>query len=163
MAGRAGYGFIGYGISMYPPTCAHACRDSISNPLDCGDDGSMHHVHGMVRRMDMGHMPSPECYATNDAYLETLAYCISTHCQDVEAWRLEKYWERNVPGRLEYQPEPKETYQEALAKVTTPPNSTTPLDQTLLFVSLVDEETYLATFNAKDAFEINENAHSRYG
>lgn len=37
-SGRQGYGMIGYGIPMYEPECAHACRGgSPRAAIDCGD------------------------------------------------------------------------------------------------------------------------------
>lgn len=44
----------------------------------------------------------PECYATDDAFLQSLAYCISTHCQGTPSWELERYWKMNVAGRAQY-------------------------------------------------------------
>lgn len=159
--GRPGYGLIGYGIPMYKPPCAYSCRSSISNPLDCGDHE--HHMP-MVRRMsgmDMK-MPTPECYASNTPFLQTLAYCMSTHCQDVEVWELERYWEMNVAGRLVHQPSPNMTFQEALESISEPPTEVVPAEEMLMSVSLVDEESYVGNFNGNFGFESNETIHSRY-
>lgn len=161
-SGRPGYGLIGYGISMYKPPCAYACKDSISNPLNCDD----HHEHDMrlVRRMggmDM-EMPSPECYATNEPYLQSLAYCMSVRCADVELWKLERFWKMNVAGRKLHQPTPNMSYQEALESIAQAPAEVVPAEEMLHAATLVDEETYISSFNGNHAFEINEGRHSRY-
>ncbi|KAH9829724.1 putative ferric-chelate reductase (Fre2) [Teratosphaeria destructans] len=155
-AGRPGHGFVGYGITMFKPGCAYACHDSIKNPLRCSAaDDSM-------PGMTMWTTP-PECYATDDAYLQTLAYCIFTRCEDVEVWRLERYWTMNVAGRHIHQPSPKYTYRDALAKIDRPPNSTTPDDEVLAAVSLVDEEAYDANLNTLRVFEEMEVRQDEYG
>jgi hypothetical protein len=47
--GRNGHGLIGYGIKMYQPYCATACRDSIlAAPLSCTVEEMDH------EGMDMG-------------------------------------------------------------------------------------------------------------
>lgn len=157
--GRPGYGLIGYGIDMYQPTCAYACKDSISNPLNC-DDRDMR----VVRRMGGMSMekPSPECYATNDPYLQSLAYCISTHCANVDMWKLERFWLMNVAGRKLRQPMPKMPYQEALESIDQVPTKVVPSDEMLHNATLVDEETYLSNYNGNHGFEMNEGTNSRY-
>lgn len=161
-SGRPGYGLIGYGISMYKPPCAYACKDSISNPLNC-DEHADHHMR-VVRRMSGMDMekPSPECHASNEPYLQTLAYCMSTHCEDVEVWKLERFWKMNVAGRALHQPSPKMTYQEALESIDEAPSKVTPAEEMLHGVSLVDEETYLSSFNGDHTFEIHEGRTNRY-
>ncbi|KAK5174809.1 uncharacterized protein LTR77_001892 [Saxophila tyrrhenica] len=120
--------------------------------------------HDMVKRMSMGgESPSPECYATNLPFLQTLAFCISTHCESVETWEVEKWWETFVPGRMPSQPKPRLTYQQSLATIPNPPNSTTPADEMLSSVSLVSEEDYAANFNGDHTFEINDARHETYG
>lgn len=134
--------------------------ESVSNPLDC--DG--HSMGSHKKRMDMSmEVPSPECYASNDPFLQTVAFCVSTHCDDVPLWELEQWWSRRLTGRAADLPKPKQSYQEALAKVVARPNSTTPSDEMLMETSLVDEETYLANYNGNGAFEKNESTHVRYG
>ncbi|KAK4975489.1 hypothetical protein LTR42_004700 [Elasticomyces elasticus] len=169
-SGRPGYGFIGYGIKMYDPPCAYGCQGSFGNPLLCSDDGSHSDEMGdmdmkaRVRRMDMSsEAPSPICKTTNDIYLQSLAYCISMHCQDIELWKVEQWWQLNVAGRSAVQPAPKYSYHEALDRVVTPPNATTPSDEPLTGVSLADEETYLATYNGDHTFELSDAKSARYG
>lgn len=161
--GRPGHGFIGYGITMYYPPCAWACQNSISNPLHCDNNGEMD-MTGMNKRMEMSMAePSPECYATNDPYLQTLAYCMSQHCQDIDIWELERWWQTFVPGRNLHQPVPKEPYQQALESLQSPPNSTIPADEVLHSASLVSADDYEANYNGDHTFEINDTRHETYG
>lgn len=162
--GRHGHGVIGYGIDMYNPACAFACRDTVTGwMLDC--DGSMNgedHDHGDGGMDDMG-WPSPECYATNDPFLQTLAWCISTHCQGVAMSQLEEFWTAYVTGRYAVQPSPKYSYQKALQLVTEPPTSIVSLSDVLNVPSLIDEEVYLSSYNGDHGFEKMEAKTSRYG
>lgn len=161
-SGRPGHGLIGYGITMYKPPCAYACQASISNPLNCNEHDA--HDMQMIRRMSGMDMdtPSPECYATNEPYLQTLAYCMSTHCSDVEVWKLERFWKMNIAGRKLDQPSPKMSYQQALESLTQAPDEVIPAEEMLHVASLVDEEAYLSGYGGDHTFEINEERHSRY-
>ena len=79
--GRDGHGLIGYGISMFEPLCAFACRDILStNMLNYTETEDM----SFGLSMEMASETSLECHATDDAFLETLACCMSTLCQDME-------------------------------------------------------------------------------
>ncbi|KAK3688053.1 putative ferric-chelate reductase [Podospora appendiculata] len=174
--GRAGNGFIGYPIAMYKPTCAYACRDTVASwALNCTDGKAMdgHDMSDMPGMgtggdpkpsMDMGSgSPSPECFATNDPFLQTLAWCMSTHCTDEDVATLESYWQLNVAGRQAVQPLPEDSYQRALLKVTTPPTSVLDADAVLNEVSLVDEDAYQANWGGNYGFENMEITHERYG
>ncbi|KAF2435456.1 ferric reductase like transmembrane component [Tothia fuscella] len=164
--GRPGHGLIGYGINMYSPTCATACRDVISpSSLNCTEmeSGS---GHGGMMMMHGASATSPECYATDDVFLQSLAWCISTHCtgkNSVPLWKLERWWKTSVVGKAAIQPDPKESYEKTLSRVTKPPTeilvSKDPLNKT----SLVPEDSYTASFNADTIFEKQESLHSRYG
>ncbi|KAM0721446.1 hypothetical protein Q7P37_002370 [Cladosporium fusiforme] len=164
--GRDGHGLIGYGITMYRPACAFACQSSISNPLDCPDDDHHHDMDGMVMKrmsgMDM-EKPSPECYANNEPYLQTLAYCISTHCStDVTNSSIDRFFEMSLGGRLKQPPKPLYAYAEALLKIETPPTNQTDPEEMLTKVSLIDEEYYIANLNGNDGFQFSEARHSLY-
>lgn len=159
-SGRAHHGLIGYGISMYSPLCAYTCRDLLStSTLDCSEH--MHMSDGMD--MDMGSETSPECYATDTFFLETLAYCISTHCQGVSVWDLEKYWNRNVAGKKPNQPVPQATYQQTLANISAVPTDTLVLGEDLNKTMITSDEDYEASYNAQDQFERMEVTHETYG
>jgi len=165
--GRNGYGLIGYGIEMYQPPCAFACQSAIGNPLDCPmDHHDMESMEGMkLKRMSGmgGEKPSPECYANNEVYLQTLAYCMHQYCaEDVKTSARDKFFEMSIGGRLKQPPVPMYSYVEALMKVEQPPTNSTPSEETLTEVSLVLEEDYISNFNGNNGFERAETVHSRY-
>jgi len=164
-AGRNGHGLIGYGIVMYQPYCATACRDSISAAtLSCS---VVEHNHGDMG--DMGGMmmadesaTSPECFASDDVFLKTLAYCIASHCRGIDSWKIEKWWQANVAGRAQKQPNPKQSYGTTLAQVTTPPTEVYEKGS-LNKTSIVSEETWQSNWNAEYNFESGEIAQEGYG
>ncbi len=43
-------------------------------------------------------MTDPECYATDDAFLQTLACCVQSHRKEIPIWKLEQFWKNNVAG-----------------------------------------------------------------
>lgn len=159
--GRPGHGLIGYGISMYKPVCAYACRASITNPLIC--DNTIDHDMAMDAASMAMDTPSPACYANNDPFLQTLAYCMYIHCANVSVSVLESYWELNVAGRQQHQPSPKESYQEALESLARPPTLILNTSAVLDIASLVEEETYSSNHNTLRVFEAVETSHERYG
>lgn len=160
-SGRERYGVIGYGIVMYDPPCAYACIDMANSwNLDCAHE----HTDGM----DMGgmHMSSvtPECKATSDPFLQTLAWCFYTHCPGASNSTLERVWEMDIVGRKAVQPAPAYSYQVALSRVAqAPPTSILASDATLNTTSLVDEEVWLGKFNGDEAFERMEIRASTFG
>lgn len=163
-SGRPGHGLIGYGINMYDPLCAKACRDGFSSAvLDCSEELDMERGN----MMDMGAvMTSPECYATDDAFLQSLAYCMHQRCNATETWKLEQWWVMQVAGQgPDSQPVPQVSYQDTLAKVLpsspqkTLEESTDPLREPMLVV----EENWISARNGNGNFEAMEKIHSRYG
>ncbi|KAK4100929.1 hypothetical protein N658DRAFT_524460 [Parathielavia hyrcaniae] len=158
--GRERYGVIGYGIDMYNPTCAFACIDTVRGwPLDCHE----HDGHG---GMDSHHTPSatPECRASSDPYLQTLAWCLHTHCPGVKNSTLETVWEMDVVARQKVQPLPAYSYQVALSRAAAaPPTSVLDAEATLNTMSLVDEQSWLANFNGLEVFEKMEVRAETYG
>lgn len=165
--GRPGHGLIGYGISMYHPACAYACQSSITNPLNC----SMSTEHGMesmnMRNTSVTWMveksPNPECYANNDAFLQTLAYCMYSHCHAEANSTLQRYWEMNVAGSQSNQPLPKESYQQALWSIGFTPNTTLNSTKVIRTASFVSDETYMLEYNTLTSFERGEITHETYG
>lgn len=113
---------------------------------------------------DMEFSTSPECYATDSNFLQTLAWCISTHCDGTAAATLEKYWAANVAGTApeNQQPEPKMSYQQALANVLSPPIVVVQSDDPINQTSLVAEEDYIGNFNGQGAFEAMETIQEGY-
>jgi hypothetical protein len=152
---------------MYKPLCAFSCRAVISaSALNCSTVAM--DMPGMAG-MDMGTAETtPECYATDDVFLQTLAFCMSNRCTGLADWKLERYWKKNVAGTAEEgnQPDPKETYGEALTKAKAINEekmevmvSGDPLNKT----SLVGEDDYQMNWNAQMGFETAEDTHERYG
>ncbi|KAF2687480.1 ferric reductase-like protein transmembrane component 4 [Lentithecium fluviatile CBS 122367] len=159
--GRKGHGLIGYGIEMYNPLCAYSCRAVFSmSALNCSTMMGMEGMEGMAD-MAMAET-SPECYATDDAFLQSMAYCISAKCTDLSKWKLEKYWKDNIVGTAPVQPDPKSTYQETLSNITSPPTEAMTSGDALNKTMLVDEEGYLQNWNAMGSFEKAEGIHEKY-
>lgn len=155
--GRRRYGIIGYGISMYDPPCAYACIDTIKRAtLNCMPG------HDMDMDMDMEMPPStPECKATNDPYLQTMAWCFHTHCLDISKATLEYVWETDIVGRLAVQPSPKYSYTEALSRVNGTPTRT--LSKSMLNETvLVNEKKWVGNFNGVGGFESMERLSEKY-
>lgn len=159
---RTGYGLIGFGIKMYDPVCAYTCSRSVPKMLDCPDNEQ--HEGMDMSSMDMMEMmaPSPECLASNEPYLTSLAWCISTHCPRVDVWELERWWINNVAGKLVGQPKPKISYQEALAQIEEPPTNVIGEHDMLNRTVLIDEEGWLGSLNGNAHFEKMEGRNSGY-
>ncbi|KAJ0166299.1 Ferric reductase transmembrane component 3 [Colletotrichum tanaceti] len=168
--GEPGYGLIGYGITMYQPLCAYACRVALSaSPLNCS---SVAEMNGKV----LADTPS-SCYATDDAFLVSLAWCIHTRCVDISVWEIEKYWHsteasvRSSHRRLDepgvkvnaHPPVPKWTYQEALRNVNQTPTATLSFASPLKEKVLVSDADYFVQHNTMGMFEKMEVNHETYG
>ncbi|KAL1598964.1 hypothetical protein SLS60_008109 [Paraconiothyrium brasiliense] len=120
-------------------------------------------MDGMDISMDEMMMEtSADCYATDDAFLQTMAYCIFQKCEGLQKWELEKYWIDNIPGTSAVQPIPKWTYQEALDKIVSPPDEMVIGGGSLNKTMLVSEDDWLANWNAQDSFEEAEGKHEKY-
>ncbi|KAH4897678.1 hypothetical protein HBI80_190790 [Parastagonospora nodorum] len=153
--------FVGYGIPMYKPNCAFACRDQFSSAhLSCT---SMNHASG-------GHHgsgpTSKECYASNTPWLTTLAYCINATCSDVPKYKLEAFWaERVTKSERWNKVAPKWTYQETLFRMADMPAPVKELgeDEELNFTALFDPVAWEAGRGALEYFEYSETMHSKYG
>lgn len=108
-AAEVKHGTIGFGINMYHPWCGTACSDTLSSLwLNCTTfDEEVHDHHGMKKRMEGMDGPmgttSPECYASNQPWLETFSYCIKSHCdaEGTSADQQEQFWQQKAAGGLE--------------------------------------------------------------
>ena len=157
MVSGEGHGLVGYGFTLYKPLCAYVCRDIFSlSPLNCSEPMDMEDMEAEVET-------SPECYATDDSFLQSLAYCLSTHCQDVALWDLEEYWSKYVADWEPNQAIPKETYEQASQNVTTKPTETIVIGEDLNKTMLVSDEDYEASHNAFSNFEKMETNHATHG
>ncbi|KAK4159057.1 ferric reductase like transmembrane component-domain-containing protein [Cladorrhinum sp. PSN259] len=151
---------IGYGITMYDPSCAFGCYDSISGyMLECsvhehGSTGA--HSHGA------GGPTSPECRSGDTPFLTTLAHCIKSTCDpSTPVWKIEKFWTQQATGSKTVAP--KWSYGEALAQVEEPPTIQVNTTDMLTITSLVDPETAKTNAVTREYFEYAETIHSRYG
>ncbi|KAI0387359.1 ferric-chelate reductase [Hypomontagnella monticulosa] len=107
--------------------------------------------------------PTPACMAHNDFYLQTLAYCMKMRCPDIPVSELEEFWALNVAGRQVDQPAPKESYQEALAAITTTPTRDLNNSAHLNYTAIVTDEQFIPNYNADWNFGDTERTHERYG
>ncbi|KAF2793168.1 hypothetical protein K505DRAFT_244997 [Melanomma pulvis-pyrius CBS 109.77] len=150
---------IGYGIPMYKPNCAFACRSIFESAmLMCSTDEVMSgaHSHGT------GPTP-PDCRAQDESWLTTLAYCINATCTDVAPWRLEKYWADKNTGDPKVQP--KWTYAQTVAVLDKAEKPTEELGEDDMIMSTLtfDHDTWEGYRGTLAAFENAETMHSRYG
>lgn len=103
---------------------------------------------------------SAKCYASNDVFLETLAYCLSSRCQDLELWEYEKWWSIAATGSATAIP--KYSYAEALERVPTKPNATVVMKKALNVTSVTRDHDYEITWNTYGENESSQIATSRY-
>ena len=112
-----GVGLIGFGKTMYNPTCAFACRNVIKGckllctPTDSDANHGTHHNPVAT---------PPTCYVKDHAFLRTMAICLDTYCplsDKPSVSLLENYWSEHLGtgtlGDLQYVPAM--SYVEALA------------------------------------------------
>ena len=111
-----GTGLIGYGKTLYNPTCTFACRNVIrKQPLACTPAESTEN-HGTA------HNPvstPPECFVQDVTFLKTMALCIDTYCglsDKPDSRLIQDYWASHLgTGTLgTYEYEPILSYEEAL-------------------------------------------------
>jgi hypothetical protein len=111
-----GTGLIGFGKTLYNPTCTFACRSVIrKQTLSCTPSSSTEN-HGTA------HNPvstPPKCFVQDRAFLKTMALCIDVYCSLSDRPKvdlIEDYWASHLgTGTLgDYQYVPVLSYQEAL-------------------------------------------------
>ncbi|KAI2469991.1 hypothetical protein F4781DRAFT_421647 [Annulohypoxylon bovei var. microspora] len=141
---------------MYNPACAYACEDVISGyQLNCS----------VVKSSKSGLKvtTSSDCYASDDNYLRSMAYCIKVHCSDVSRSELENYWDYFLIGRHPNQPTPKEPYSVALLHADPPPGITVDSDSLLNTTTLVDKKEYIKSYNSLSLKEEVETRQANFG
>lgn len=152
-------GIVGFGISLWQDLCCQACHDSISMLyLSCTtfDEGDM-------SGMDIGDMmmmgtTSDECYASNTAWLQTMAYCIQQNCKAdgyPTAKQAQCFSKQAVAGAS------KPTFEESLP-ATAP---TVELAEDAVWLndtSLVNANVYFSTHGTLGEFARSEYFHTRY-
>lgn len=109
-------------------------------------------------------MTEPDCYATDNAYLTTLAWCWNVRCNDTQVSELEQYWYTDAVGvaPISVQPAPKWTYQETLRQIEEAPTTDMVAYELLNRTSLVSFEDWALTYRTLGNFERSENRHSEY-
>ncbi|KAF5845498.1 hypothetical protein GGP41_003126 [Bipolaris sorokiniana] len=185
-----GTGLIGYGKTLYNPTCSFACRNVIrKQALVCTPtDSSTNHgtAHNPVST-------PAKCFVQDKTFLKTMALCIDVYCSlsdKPSKSLLEDYWASHLgTGTLgNYQYVPVMSYEEALAAAredevkarANPANPTTakvpaglkpykvtsPLALTTGGSGALNETRFVAPvqwqlqWNYMSDFEINEKGHS---
>ena len=154
---RREHGFIGYGIEPWEPLCAFGCRDAIAGAtLNCSTMMEMPDMPSMA-------MTDASCYATDDVFLQTLAWCMASRCKDLPAWKLEKFWKTNAPGMNAVQPDPKMTWREALDKIDGAPTAVYTETGSLNKTSIVAEDMWFAAYNTDKVCGEQESMQQKYG
>ncbi|KAF5539014.1 FRE1-ferric (cupric) reductase [Fusarium mexicanum] len=103
-----GTGLIGWGKTMYNPTCSFACRQVIrKQQLSCTPTESTEN-HGTA------HNPvttPPDCFVEDHVFLKTMAFCIDTYCPlagNPSMSLIEDYWASHLGtgtiGKSDYVP-----------------------------------------------------------
>ncbi|KAH6675325.1 ferric reductase transmembrane component 6 [Plectosphaerella plurivora] len=156
---------------MYKPYCAFACRDFLAGcRLDCSEDDDHdddEHHHSAHTRRHPGHVArfetSVECRASGDAFLESLAWCLSTRCEHEAVSDLDRFWHVDAVGSGAHQPVPKYGYAESLAKILEPPTQIISHDEVLNSSRLVPEEDWRRLFGKLKMSAENETRNTRNG
>jgi hypothetical protein len=134
--------------NIYVPRCAHACRAAIQpSPLECTSSTEL--------------STSAQCYASNDPFLQTLAYCVYSQCEGITNSDLENYWDRYVVGWDLTTPSPKYNYLTAL-DLASQPNTTLRYGKSLVKVSLVPENDYIIAYTSLADWDESEVYHTRF-
>jgi hypothetical protein len=112
---------------------------------------------------------SPECWATDDAYLTSLAYCMKTECakSNIPISKFESFWELQATGQSNagvMTIPAKWSFQESLSIVSSVPSVTLAANATWLNeTSLVNPKTYLAQYDVLYAVQRETTFENRYG
>lgn len=156
------YGLTGFPASSYDPTCATACLRSFSMlTLNCSSEGA---TVGMVT-----FQTSTECYATNAAFLTSVAWCAHTKCADYapSASLMEYWWYMQITGQRSAGAPAvpaKWTYGEALAQVDTPPTvQLDAMDTSLNTTSLAAPDVYEPQYNVLSSIHREGTVENAYG
>lgn len=165
LTSASGRGLIGYGIEMYNPSCAFACRSIIgAAPLSCSDhtEHTAGH-HGPSTPFST----SPECRANDVSFLTTLALCMNTTCEaNTPPALLEKYWASTATG--DPATVPMWSYGRTVVETgsllqdgQTPREYNTTAGDTLNFTASLNRESWTTTRNTLVNFERGEAIHTR--
>ena len=106
---------------------------------------------------------TPQCRATDDSFLTTLAYCMNTKCAQYQTptSKLESFWERMSTGDPTVAP--KWDYGTALHHIDEPPTREVLEDDVLNFTAIVPMAAWDIQYQTAIFFEEEETVHARYG
>lgn len=158
------HGLIGYGIHMYDPPCAFACRDAIApHRLSCStvEPKPRERRHG-------GHeskfKTTPACFATDDSYLQSLAWCIQARCDELETWTIDKFWGADVIwNQADHHETPRLGFHDALSQAGKAPNEEMEEHEVLTGAKLVPDKDWDRAFAMVRTFARVETSNSKYG
>lgn len=153
----------GFPANPYDPFCAMTCLRSFSSlMLACSDGGEMVGMHAM--------MTSSSCWASDTAYLTSLAWCMHDKCSvelNIPNSKLEAFWESDATGQQSAgvkTVKPKWSYAEALAQVEGKPTvQLTRADTDLNVTSLVSPDVYKAQYNVLYSIQREITVENGYG
>jgi hypothetical protein len=147
-----GKGMLGLNIKKYNPVCASACTSSTQTAkLSCS------------KITDSKTSTPPQCYATNEPYLTTNAYCIQQHCNGQSIELLEFFWRNKITASSGNPPYPKWTYQETLGHIVGKPQGTVVAKKSLNATSKIPDDTwnkYRNTYAMDMAYQKKESLYS---
>ncbi len=156
-------GLRGLTMPTDDPPCAFACTGSLAGfALACSVEDHGHHGGG-----GHGHgspiQTSPSCRAGDEAYLTSVAWCMSTKCEEynVPVSTLEQVWELQVTGDPDVRA--KWSYAQALLQVAEPPTRELAMGDMLNVTSLAAPASWLLNFNTASVMDHESRTQSIYG
>jgi len=137
---------FGFRKEFYTTRCAHACRTAIQeSPLECSSKGTT----------------TAKCFASDEPFLETLAFCISSHCSNVSNATIDTFWRKYVAGWDLATPRPTYAYETALRNAGQP-TSILPYGKTIDKVYQVAEKDYLIAYTSLADWNESEGYHTKF-
>ena len=108
-------------------------------------------------------MTSPQCFASDSAYLTTLAWCINTKCapDHIPAWKLELFWAQQSTSDPTVAP--KWTYAQALESVTQPPTRVLASSDVLNYTALANDSVWALQATTLQSVYREEALHAKFG
>lgn len=132
-----------YGISRWQPRCPYSCQNALSSTLlSC----------------TIKSLTTPICYASNEAYLGSLAWCIHSRCDDLALWEDEEWWTTMATG----DPKMVTTWSFNQALPETEPIITMVRRKPLRAVSKISDLDYQKSWNTYAESERVEKEGSKY-
>lgn len=155
------HGFIGITIDMYQPSCAHGCRRVIQGVrLGCSEVKA-DDIYGI----NATHSTTPSCFASDPAFLTTLAWCIEDACAQETApptaWEVKKYWTEHVSGDKGVAPI--WSYAETLQNIEDTPSVAINTSELLNYTAIISHDQWYINKVSLEAFEHQETLHTYYG